>query len=206
MGALEDYADKVSAKAKPEWRQPGHGDFLEDFRILSFDQSLSQTGWVFLKVWGGHRFCVEVFSLGTIRTSSDLNSHEGYFDQDDQLRQGLEAMHDELDIHRYGFPDAIVMERPSVFGNRTESSLLAANTVRVYARKWWTEPVLVSIQHSRTVLAGRKARDDKKAGHEALGQHYIPGSITRKWNEHMRDAAINALAHLRDLKIKEESA
>lgn len=202
MGVLEDYADKVAGKAPPEWRRPTMEDFRTDFKVLSFDQSLNTTGWVYLEVtWNDEgRLIVHVRAKGTIRTKSELKSHEEYFDRQDQLLDVLnEEMHEAIDHPVEAFPDAVLLERPSIFGKRKESSLLAASTIRRYCYTWWKMPMLMSIQHARTVLAGSGTRDDKKAGHEALAE-YLPESVTRKWNEHERDGAINALAHLHDLK------
>lgn len=201
MGVLEDYADKVAGKAKPEWRRPELSDFQMGHKVLSFDQSLTKTGWVYLEVAYDEegRLVVRLIVKGTIRTKTDVESHEGSFEKADQLRQAMNDLHEELDVPVEAFPDAILVERPSVRGKRIESSLLAGYVIRGYCWQWFMKAKLASIQHSRTVLAGIEARDDKKAGHEAL-KLFIPESGTRKWNEDMRDAAINALAHLHDLK------
>jgi hypothetical protein len=169
--------------------------------ILSFDQTLSHTGWVTLVVRNGR---IGVMAKGTISTDPG-GAGSGFpamFERANQLDDALR----ELDLDAIGGipPDEVVHEMPSVGGYNTESSLLAAREIIRYARDIpgvWNRPkiTMISIQHSRFVLAGASARNDKKAGHRALAE-FIPDSAGRTWNEHTRDAAINALARLCDLK------
>lgn len=190
MGALEEYKAKQKPKAKQEWRRPELEDFAPFWQVLSFDQSLTNTGYVQLWIRNGF---VEVRAKGTLRTATELNSFDGSFAQAEQLEDHMKVFNPPR------WPDATVVERPSVGGFRTDSSLLAAYVVTKHCNLWWHPHTWASIQHSRVVLAGPGKGNDKKAGHEAL-EHYIPDSITRKWNEHTRDAAVNALAYLYDRK------
>lgn len=192
MGALEDYKAKIGKGRRRDWEPPVLADFEADTEVLSFDQTLSQTGYVKLAVHLGE---VQVTAKGTLRLKSELTGFEGNFDLADRLDAALVM----LDVPGR-WPDHILTEMPAVHGHRTDSSMLAAYVVRRYYQRWISRPQMVSIQESRTILAGPGARNDKKAGAAALAR-YIPASGTRKWNEHQRDAAINALAHL--YKIKE---
>ncbi len=192
---LADYARKA-VKVKPEWTRPTTDDFAKGCLVISFDQSLSTTGVVVLQVTD----VIEILDRTTLRTKPSIHHTipETLFLQ--QLALSNQAKNFTAAMVRY--PDAIVLERPAIQGFRTESSLLAAAALYgPYGAK--TPPVaLVSIQHSRAVLCGPQGRDDKRLGHEGLA-HLIPDSSTRSWNGHQRDAALNGLAYLWDLKAKE---
>lgn len=192
MDAIERYKAKKTAY-KSVWTPPTMESFRQRFTVLSFDQSLSKTGWIRLLVAGG---MVVIDDRGTIKTSSDASGWHGNFAQARQVRLGVSAIHDRITSR--GFPDAIVLEMPSVGGHRTDSSMLAAYEIDDYCNMYLSRPKLVSIQRSRSLLGGPNARNNKKAGHKAL-ERYIPGSIQRSWNEHQRDAALNGLAHLYEI-------
>lgn len=205
MNALDRYKEKTTTM-KAAWTPPMMADFAQDLSVLSFDQSLSKTGWLYLRVLDDR---VDVMARSTIRTATELKGWQGNFDQAHQIKH---AMRDEVDalLMRFApdqmprWPDAVVLELPNVHGHRTDSSMLAAYEVDGYATMWWRPTIFISIQQSRTILGGSNIRNDKKGGHKAL-ERYIPGSIQRTWNEHQRDAAINALGHLYNLKQKDDA-
>lgn len=194
MSALEEYAVKIRTgrTGKKAWKPPEFEDLVHGWEVLSIDQSLRSSGWVYFRAWPTW---IEIIDMGTIRPVSDED--EGF----SQTYGLAHALRDELiKTFRRVLPDDIVFEMPTVQGNRTESSLLGGYVVRDWAfREKDIWPYMISIQHSRTVLAGPGTGNDKKAGHEALAR-YIPESTTRKWNEHTRDAALNGLAYLHDLR------
>jgi hypothetical protein len=203
MRDLNAYRARLDARMerRTDWRPPEFTQMRERTVILSFDQTLSHTGWVTIVVRNGR---ISVMAKGTISTTAgDAGSgFPAMFERANQLDDRLR----ELDLDAIGGspPDEVVHEMPAVGGYNTESSLLAAREIIRYARDIpgvWNRPkiTMISIQHSRFVLAGSDARNDKKAGHRALAE-FIPGSAERTWNEHTRDAAINALARLCDLK------
>ncbi len=193
MGALEEYKAKVGRGRRKDWSPPTLEDFAAENEVLSFDQSLKRTGYVKLVVSRGE---IHLVARGTVRLKSELEGFEGNFDLADRLDGALVV----LDIPGR-WPDHILTEMPAVNGYRTDSSMLAAYVLRRYYQRWISKPVMVSIQESRTILGGPQARDKKGLGWDALVR-YIPESGTRKWNEHQRDAAINALAHLYKTKRK----
>lgn len=187
MRALDAYQARVRDRAKPVLQLPASlEDFRHDHLVWSLDQSLSRTGWVMVQVDSSG---VRVLDRGTLRISTELTSHEGTFDKAAKLEAQLAV------LSAVCIADAVLLERPAVHGQRTESSLLAAYVVLQVDRG----ARMVSIQHARRILGGPQARDDKKLGHQALAR-YIPESASRKWNEHQRDAAINALGYLYDSK------
>jgi hypothetical protein len=194
MSALERYASK-QVKTPKVWVRPTIGDFRQDHNVLSFDQTLNATGWVHLGFEFGE---LKVYARGTIRTDVKTKGPLGNILKAQDLWDRLLSM----DRTLVGglWPDEILMELPAVGGFRTESSMMAAREVHRYTVQWFTTRVsFISIQRTRTMLAGPKARNVKKLGHQALGE-WIPESATRTWNEHQRDAAINALGRLVELQ------
>lgn len=193
MTALDAYKTRTM---KAAWRPPLIVEFKPYTVVQSFDQTLTTAGYVTLLARPGE---IQVLDRGTLRQSTELEGHEGNYDLMDKLWLALEALPIELAYQ----PVAFVRERPAVKGHRIDSSMLAGYIVRdFFQRTYGTVGTAVSIQHSRTILGGSTARNDKKEGHQALAR-YIPESATRQWNEHQRDAAINALAHLYDLRKEE---
>lgn len=197
--ALERYqAKKTTIKAA--WTPPLLADFAQDVSVFSFDQSLSKTGWVYLRVLEGR---VDVMARDTIRTKTEIKGWRGNFDQARQIKHEMDRV--EKILTRFSpdqmprWPDAVVLELPNVHGHRTDSSMLAAYEIDRYCETWWRPTEFISIQQSRTILGGSNIRNSKKDGHKAL-ERYVPESIQRTWNEHQRDAAINALGHLYNLK------
>lgn len=194
MGSLEEYAENLAKKGGVKnWRPPVLGEFAHGKTILSFDQSLSNTGWVRIGVTDSG---VTVFDQGTIRTVSQLKGAAQSFHRMRQLRVALMRQFP-TDLY-----DGIVVEMPALFGHRVDSSLMAAS---VLDNHWFSlgSPIeLISIQHSRTVLCGTAAKNRKDLGHKGL-INFIPASADRPWNEHQRDAALNGLAHLWDLRQME---
>jgi thiazole synthase ThiGH ThiG subunit len=99
-----------------------------------------------------------------------------------------------------------VVESPSVGGgHRTESSLIAG--LKVYE----TAPEkthVVSAQHVAWVLTGTARYEDGTARKHAVKRslaQLVPGSDSRKWNEHERDALAAGLTHLWDLSYAPET-
>lgn len=187
MKGLEEYAAKIQGKQKPAWTAPVWEDFKTGWIVASFDQTFSTTGVVLLMAGKEETW---VFQHTTWKPFSELNGFEMAYEKTAALERLFETYKNQC---RW---DQIVYEMPVVAGHRKESSFLAGY---VFAKAGGTA---VSIQHSRAVLAGPGTANDKKAGHKAL-LNYIPSSGDRTWNEHQRDAAINALAYLHDLRRQE---
>lgn len=202
MSALDDYKSKhVTMKAA--WTPPTMADFAAGVPVLSFDQSLANTGWLYFSVREAQ---VLVHARGTLRTSSSLTGWRANFAQAEQIAHAMGPQVDDKlmeapeEVPR--FPEAVVLELPSAHGHRTDSSMLAAYEIDRYSRTWWMPTLFMAIQKSRTILGGSNIRNDKKGGHKALAR-YLPESASRQWNEHQRDAAINGLAYLHELKQNE---
>lgn len=197
MSALEEYAEALAKRGgSKEWRPPTVKDFATGKLVLSFDQSLAATGWVILSVDGS---CIEVVARGTIRTVSPLKGPQQSFHRMRQLKASLAEEFPAHSVTRY---DDVVVEMPAIFGHRVDSPLMAAGILDGYWHAIGTPITLVSIQHSRTVLCGTMARNKKDLGHKGLAV-IIPDSVNRTWNGHQRDAALNGLGHLWDLKQME---
>lgn len=184
MSALETYAAKIQGKQAPEWVPPTWDDFKRGLVVASFDQTFTTTGYVCIMIDNSGPVLLD---RGTWKPWSDASGFEMAYEKTALLENLLMK-------YLYEQPrDRIVYEMPVVAGHRKESSFLAGY---VFAREGG---VAISIQHSRAVLAGPGTRNDKKAGHRAL-INYIPSSASRQWNEHQRDAALNALGHLYDVR------
>jgi hypothetical protein len=199
MGALDRYQAKQTAK-NLVWKPPRLASFQADLTVLSFDQSLASTGWIYLVISEGK---VIVLDRGTIRTDTELTGWRSNFERARQISVLIATVRERV-ISTQRAVGVTVMELPAVHGHRTDSSALAAYEVDRYASKHFTPPVFMSIQASRATLGGAAARNKKKLGHAALAT-YIPESTTRQWNEHQRDAATNGVAYLHKLKQNRES-
>lgn len=203
--ALERYQAKKTVM-KAAWTPPLLADFAQNLAVMSFDQALSKTGWVYLRVLDGR---VDIMARDTIRTGTEVKGWRGNFAQARQIKHEMDRV--EKILTRFSpdqmprWPDAVVLEMPNVHGHRTDSSMLAAYEISSYCETWWRPVEFISIQQSRTILGGSNIRNSKKGGHKAL-ERYIPESIQRTWNEHQRDAAINALGHLHNLKKAGDAA
>lgn len=204
MSALDRYKEKKTA-SKVIWTPPTLADFAQDLTVMSFDQSLARTGWVFLRVSEGR---VEVLGRGTLRTvePEGVTGWRANFARARLLKSRMTDVEEFLVRLSEGltllrWPDAVVLELPSVHGQRTDSSMMAAYEISDYCETWWRPTEFISIQQTRTILGGSNIRNDKKGGWKALVR-YIPESESRQWNEHQRDAAINALGHLYNLREK----
>lgn len=203
--ALERYQAKKTAM-KAAWTPPMMADFKQDFWVMSFDQSLATTGWIYLRVVADR---VDIAARGTLRTKEPegLTGWRANFARARQIKHEMNGIQRtltilDLDDKALRWPEAVVLELPNVHGHRTDSSMLAAHEIDQYCEKWWRPTDFISIQQSRTILGGSNIRNSKKDGHKAL-ERYVPESIQRTWNEHQRDAAINALGHLYNLKQQE---
>ena len=188
---------------KEPWRAPLLSDFEHDTRVVALDQTLSNCGLVVIRIMPDEDYRAAVYGCQvqvglhqTIRPGTDLLSFPGTYEKGRQLDHELEPW-----LSRSMYPAAtplhVAYEMPSVAGRRAESSLLAGFVI---ARRC-PGAVMVSPMHVHAVLAGkpRRAETAKQEIAEAVAR-YVPGSASREWNEHERDALAIGLTHLYDLK------
>lgn len=181
-------------KRKKEWSPPDPTRFRHGY-VLSFDQTLTHTGWAAVisgadGIWLG--------ATGSFPLTSEKTGFEGTYDKAERLYQSLCRV-------MIGFSmsaEAIVTEMPAVQGYRTESSLMAGREVRRAAAEYarGVPVVTVANQTMRALLNPPEQRYEKhhvKSAVEAL----IPevartGRPITRWNQNVHDAVGLALTYL----------
>lgn len=161
-------------------------------RFLTFDQSLSNTGWAVVD--GPNR---EVEACGVIRPEGIFPTVTGFnltFEKARQLEEGLKGV---LDEHARTV-DEILFEMPAVVGHRVESSLLAAEKLLTVCRLLnLPRPTMVSRQHAMKVLdidpRAIPKKDIKKVTGAKVDAVILKHPV-RPWNEHIRDAVFLAIS------------
>lgn len=181
----------TSKRRTREWTPPAPGDFAPGVSVLSFDQALTNTGWVVLRA---DETTVRLLATGTIRTKrrKELTGLPYTFDQLDQIAEELAVI-----ARQHGEANRIVAEYPNVGGGyRTDSSAMAAREIH----RVFPDLKLISNTHARSVLGGPKCAKDnsKRELHNAIIEHL--DETPARWNEHQRDAAALGLTHLYDMK------
>lgn len=172
--------------APPPWQPPLVGTFRNRMPVRAWDATLGHCGWVIIERVDRE---VLVRDRGTIHIDTELTSYLGTWERARLLRAEIREILE-------SYPNlADVVEAPVVRGHRLESSLVAGLTV-------WLETGCpqVARTHVFAVLTGNprlKSAEGKKAIKAAVGR-YVPDSLTRKWDEHQRDALAAALTHLHD--------
>jgi hypothetical protein len=187
-------ATRKAAPQRPAWHPPALTDFAPHVRVLAFDASLVNVGWVVLIVTD--RVIVEAH--GTIRPEARDDGYMGTWQRASHLRKRL---WEENLVLRYmrdpGTEKAV--EAPIVgSGHRTESSLIAGMTV-------WMESdpcAVISPTHVSAVLLGdpKIKSAERKPAIKAAVCRYVPEAAGRDWNEHCRDGLSVGLTRLHDLK------
>jgi hypothetical protein len=170
----------------------------EKARVLSFDQSLSETGWVVLDTLGP-TFAPEPPTLaatGMLKAKADLRGHQKTLDR------ALDLYWEVTDLCKAQRPTVVVFETPPVGGrmSRPESSLLAAHTIRLAAII--ENPFMIMAMVSRQKAAKRwtgNPNADKKVIRAALEELAKMHDLERPqgpWNEHVVDALSLGLFYL----------
>jgi hypothetical protein len=183
-----------TAPEKPPWHPPSLADFMPGLRMLAWDASLANAGWVLFRV----TTCVEVEAHGIIHPSQDDNGYLGTWQRMKSLR---DALWDHPDLIRWMSDPGILkaVEAPPVGGgHRKESSLIAGAVV-------WAECgdcAVVVPTHVSAVLLGRPRilSTERKPAIKAAVLRYVPEAASRGWDEHQRDAMSVGLTRLYDLR------
>jgi hypothetical protein len=191
---------RKSVPAKPPWSPPAVTDFLPETRILAFDASLVNVGWVVLVV----KDRVVVEGHGTIHPGD--HGEAGYMATWQRAR-GLKAALRETVVARYiRDPETLkAVEAPPSGGglHRVESTLIAGMTCWM---ECGADCAAVSATHVSAVLLGdhQISSRERKPAVKAAVLGYVPEARGRGWDEHQRDALSVGLTRLFDLK--EEAA
>jgi hypothetical protein len=195
------FADGKRSK-KAVWRPPGMEDFEADYIVRCFDATIGACG--FVSLWrkmlegGTSRICVSDQEVIRPKSQETLHFHDMY-ERRWLLQKEIESR---LGV---GYNVAYEMAPVDIPGmRRPESSLLGGSAVYDACKEVGDHgPTAVSKNHVGAVLCNNP-HATKQQIKQAVGR-YIPESITRKWNEHTRDAAAVGLTHLYDLKHGEAS-
>jgi hypothetical protein len=191
-------AVRKRAAARPPWQPPAVTGFLPERRILAFDASLVNTGWVVIVVKDGRVF---VEGHGTIHPGD--NGQVGYMATWQRARSLKAALWDAGLVVRYmRDPETLkAVEAPPAGGglHRVESSLIAGMTCWL---ECGTDCAVVSATHVSAVLLGdhQISSRERKPAVKAAVLRYVPEAKGRGWDEHQRDALSVGLTRLFDLE------
>jgi hypothetical protein len=196
--ALTQARDQIRARrtgtARPPWHPPAITDFLPHLRMLAWDASLANVGWVLFQVTSR----VEVEAHGTIHPRQ---SDDGYMGTWQRMKSLQDAIWDHPHLIRWMHdPDILkVVEAPPVGnGHRKESSLIAGGVV-------WGEcdacAVIVPTHVSAVLLGKPKILSaERKPAIKAAVLRFVPEAASRGWDEHQRDGLSVGLTRLSDLR------
>jgi Holliday junction resolvasome RuvABC endonuclease subunit len=188
LGTFRDKNQKIIEPKKP-WQPPAMEDFAWDCRVQSMDQSLTNFGYVRFAIDEG---IVIMLARDTIRP--ERHPELMTFTEHYELAWTLETH-----LLQVLFTCESVIEMPPVHGSRTESILLSGYAVYAACKEVGVDALtMISKNHVGAVLCGDPNASKKQIG-EAVCR-YIPEAVSRKWNEHTRDAAALGLTRLYDLK------
>jgi hypothetical protein len=191
----QEVAKAKYAKTPSSWRPPMATDIRRGTQILCLDQSLSNSGWALVNT-DDEEGVINVVDSGTIRPPVLETKSQGFeltLTKSVMLARELQILLNTL----YGRFEEVVIELPSIFGYRTESSLVAAVTISVELDRMGEPlPVLISRNSAGAVLCG-----DRHAP-KNVSSEVVNGLVTERpagkgqWTEHVRDAVLVGLRHL----------
>jgi hypothetical protein len=191
---IRDEVNRAKTSRVPKtYHPPVPEDFAPGVQILCFDQSLSNSGWALVNTDDGK---ITIPDSGTIRPPRFSDGIKGFastLTKSVVLAREIQVVLSRL----YGRYEAVVIELPSIFGYRTESSLVAAATICIELdRSGEEQPILVSRNSAGAVLCAD--RNAPKTVSSALVNELVVDRPTGlgQWTEHVRDAVFVGLRHL----------
>ena len=200
MSVIDEARSQLQGRARKQQKPWSFPDprtaLLQHHRVLVFDGTLTNAGWVFME---NVRDGINVIDKGTLRPETTLTGYEETWEKALQLDRLLSSGFFESYARS---ADSIVVEAPAVKGFRIESSLIAGLVIMLHfqgCRIWSVSATHVSavlLNNPKVVSAQRKPliRD-------AVIRLY-PGAAGRDWNEHERDGLATGAVHLFDEKGK----
>jgi crossover junction endodeoxyribonuclease RuvC len=161
--------------------------------VLGVDQTITNTGWAIVQFWKDHEqiWRIEVIQTGMIKT--EPTGLKGYYDTYARLDLIWDAYQALLDAHKYC---ELAHEMPAVFGKRTDSSMLAANTLRNVARLQHRPIHMYGAQNIKKAVTGNgnASKADVKSAVKSLAPTVVN---CKPANEHTYDAVAIAIRHMR---------
>ena len=192
--ARQQLRARRTAPARPPWHPPAVTDFMPGLRMLAWDASLANAGWVMFQVTSR----VEVEAHGTIHPAQE---GDGYMGTWQRMKSLQSALWDHPHLIRWMQDPGILkaLEAPPVGGgHRKESSLIAGGVV------WGEcdECAVIVPTHVSAVLLGRPRilKAERKPAIKAAVLRFVPEAASRGWDEHQRDALSVGLTRLCDLR------
>lgn len=154
-------------------------------RILAFDQTLGNVGWVYCQAEAAE---VRVVRTGHIKTEPGMRGAKG---DEDNLQRTVAIYHEVWSIVKEIDPHLIVHESPPAGGRlaRPDSALLAAAAVRIVAADADCPVHMVHAQRVKKLLTGNG--NAQKRDVAAAVRRAMPGLVERRikpLNEHVYDA------------------
>ena len=194
LARIRALAAAAKSQRNPKsFRLPEVADFAPEVQILAFDQTLSNCGWALINTEDDS---ITVPDSGTLRPPAigrDLKGFEATFTKSVFLARDIRKLLRE----QYGRYEQVVLELPSVYGYRTESSLVAAVTICLTLDEQGERfPTFVSRQSAGAALAGDR-NASKKMSSEVVNRLVSERPFrTGTWTEHVRDAVFVGLRNL----------
>jgi hypothetical protein len=209
--ALEDLREKISEhKGKRGRRRAFTEPTLDDFAygaVLSFDQTLTKTGWSLVANEPGNSVTepgLYIHAGGRLeaKAPAGLKGFEETFAKAAIMGEAIEEV-----VKAWQGVEAIVHEMPAVMGYRTESSLMAAREVRRANDQhpiWPCPIVMISRQQAYANLVGAPSID--KVHGTSRVNLLIPRERrnTTRWNQDVHDSVLLGLQYLWAKKRSEQ--
>ncbi len=182
LSALDRFKDQqpVSEEAEfsPETKEDLIVPIVKNRKILSFDQSLANTGYVLL-------FDMGISFTGNLKAVEKLSGHQGTLNRVVPLYNEVYAVIAQMN------PDLVVYETPPAGGRmmRPESSLMAATVLEIAAAKLLIPTVMIGAQKAKKRFTGNG--NAKKAEVREVIKRLDPSVMTMK---PMNEAIFDSIA------------
>lgn len=182
-GAVRDALGETKDKNKIE---PPQIHYIG--RIITFDQSLSSTGYAVITADPDGAW---IWNTGVLKSTHDLRGHEKTLDRFVELVDDLEKLRGDI-----GKVTDVIHETPPVGSRmiRAESSLLAAAAIQQVFKD---VPIhMVSRQKAAKRWTGNGNIPKKEIRQALMSFGYTPKEWGMTWNEHVADALSIGLLYL----------
>lgn len=185
-------------KTVKQW-QPYDWDTCQPGVCLSFDQTLTKTGWSLVRVKEDHE--VNLMAGGLLKPVCDpeIVTRGGFWHTYEKARLMRGAIRRVLAQTFFtDLPPHVVVEMPAVQGHRIESALIAGLLVVEEVAEDWpldVHPVMISALAARARFLPKEQREKRDV------TAYVNGLLpdheeATAWNQDVHDSVLNALYYL----------